>query len=387
MKTRRVLVIGRGISGLFAALRLQEAGYKVSLLGPASGAGAASYAAVGMSSVKGLLLARDEVFRQKLRGHRRMPALIRELEAKSGRTIPHHFHGVIECFRSPEHYAALRERIFHGEFSGCFNLKVLGPDELSKRSGLVSAGRSEGLRVSGALLYPEDGWFHPEAFLKAVESAFVRAGGAVLNGTLSSVSQGRTSEPSLAVGYQGEGCRQTSPEGATLHSDELVLATGHRLGAMIRNYFEDTGPELTTLPGLTISAPADQLSGLDRGDFETVRFGRYGLSLSPEEIRFGSVDFPKGSSPDPGQKNQKISELAQKIKQELVVSLPDPEAITGLYVIRTLAKNRKPFLKQLRLKHSPARAWVLGGMYKNGFDFAPELAETLVRLLQEEELR
>lgn len=387
MKNRTILVVGRGVSGLFSALRLQEAGHRVYLLGPASGSGSASSAAVGMCSVKGLLLARDEVFKQKLLGHRRMPELIRELEIKSGLTIPHHFSGVYECFEGAKHYTTLRERLFRGEFTGCFDVKTIGLTGLKDCSQTVFQSLSNGLGVSGALCYPGDGWFDPPSFLKALEKSFEGAGGVLVSGLLHDLKEASEGPCALDAYYEPLAEHppgDSSPAIARIKIQTLVLATGPQLEPMIKAYLEPADVTLSTLPGMTLSANPLGVVPSNFQGMETIRFSRFGLNVSPKELRFGSMDFPKNSVPDHQDKKVVQSDLINKLKSELSVELGVHNKIRGLFGVRTLEKTRKPFLKKLRIRNSRMDAWVIGGMHKNGFDFAPLFGGQLVRELESE---
>ncbi len=154
---KHVGVVGQGVVGLISALRLIDAGFRVTLVAPSDDKRQASKACLGVSSLKGLILANDPLFSLKLRGHRALSALIQELEKRSGTLIPHSFSGVSEVFSGASEYQQIKKRIYHQGFQGAF-----GSFLKTKMGPQGSPGRS------GELFYPFDGWYDPEAFLGAL---------------------------------------------------------------------------------------------------------------------------------------------------------------------------------------------------------------------------
>ena len=89
MKRKEAAVIGQGIAGLMSALRLVDNGYKVTIISPQNKKDQASWAALGLSTMKGLIAPREKLFEYKMLGHHQLKPLIEELQTRSGLTIPH----------------------------------------------------------------------------------------------------------------------------------------------------------------------------------------------------------------------------------------------------------------------------------------------------------
>ena len=364
----KVVVAGRGIMGLWVALRLRQAGFQVRLIGPDQGRGSASYAAVGLSAVKGLVLSRDVLFRQKLRGHQQRPALIRKLEQLSGKSISHHFNGVFEFFQDPEHYAALRERVFHGEFTGCFRFRVLGRRDLFQKPGPPGQALfpDSGKIPAGALYYPGDGWFHPVEYLQALEQAFVRAGGKLLSGTLEDL-----------VEDAGRGFRFVvkGQDGGRGLADEIVLAAGGETGALVRRW---CGLD----PGLKLSGGVSLVcegGGFRQKDPQTIRSGRYSLHAGPDGLRCGSADFIPGGGEGP--LVRAAGQLYSFLGHYMGGQRPCEHDCRLLRGLRARTKDRRPLCLRKPLKGGRKEIYIVSGLHKNGFDFAPDLAGLITNQL------
>jgi hypothetical protein len=113
----RVSVIGAGIVGMCAALRLKQAGHEIKVFYEDYGA---SSVATGVSSVKGYRKADKALFAIKVLGHSYLAELIKELEIFSGEQIV--YKGVKEFFSSPEEYERILSRIERNVLPGSFEI-------------------------------------------------------------------------------------------------------------------------------------------------------------------------------------------------------------------------------------------------------------------------
>jgi len=184
MNRREVAVIGRGIIGLCVAQALVEQGWQVTVIGPQALHGTASRAAVGTSNLKGNISAQNPFFALKIAAHRGLEAWLDKLERESERPIARSFTGAFEPFTDVDEYRYVRERVFHRQFTGCRDAKVVEQQWLKARFPRHEQFTSQSL---GAYHYYRDLWFDPEQCLEALEALLRRQGTLFLDDVVDAV--------------------------------------------------------------------------------------------------------------------------------------------------------------------------------------------------------
>ncbi|NRA46177.1 MAG: FAD-dependent oxidoreductase [Oligoflexales bacterium] len=351
---KKITIIGRGIIGLANAFELLRRGCtSVTVIGPREKKGVASYAAVGISSIKGLRVARDDFFREKLLGHARFSQYLDKISQSSGLKIPV-VHGVGEYFANLEQYQQLHERTYHGEFKGLYNVQIHGADQLQKYK-LLSA-RRKSKAVLGTYFYPNDLWFHPTFLMKALELAIVKLGGKIENGRIESITP-----------HQDRGFQVVSDTHA-YHCEELVLAAGEGVVELVSDLSTVDFPFLK-IGGQTL------LVSFDMGGNETFRIGRKALSAYQSELRYGSIDFDKNQVPGAHDLELGEQQLVNELGRDFSIDASQLET-ESLWGMRLALKDRRPILGSLPCKEG-RRLWMSCGYHKSGYSLAEFSATVL----------
>lgn len=367
-KTKKFAIIGRGISGLMCAIRMFEDGFQnIQIYGPEEKDGVASYAATGVFSTKGLVLARQALFKMKILGHKNHLNLVRELEKKSGIKIPRHM-GSWEVFRDAKHYQSLRERIYHGDFTGCFSLKVLNRVQCKENSRLLREmeQKRDPDFFLGAFFYRNDGWFHPHCFMQSLENLVKRYNIKIYNTRIHEIDL--TREKSFQL--KGEG-------GLTFHSDHLLLANGAGIIGLLKKMGLVKTP-LQLVPGQTISGHTSLESK------ECFRVRKKGFVAYDHEFKFGSVDHEKNQKISPSQLEIGRKCLLDELSQEFRL-VPCQERVKTHFGYRVVSKDRRPVLGPVPVFDGRAKAWMFTGLYKNGYELVDQLSLEFVSMLNNEE--
>lgn len=370
--SRRLAVIGGGIAGLCAALRLQQNHWDVSLFAPKVGKGErASEAAVGISAVRGLVLAKSPLFEAKLQGHAQFPGFLREVERLSGQKIPCDEKGVFEFFTDLRQYQFLRKRIYHGEFSGCFSMSVLDRESFIKKSQITKNSIYQNSKILGSFYYPKDYFFSPKMFLTALESAFVNLGGKVYRQTAEAV----TPHPDGGLELISSGF---DAKKEVRYFAEVLLACGSKTPEFLKSITKINFPFIK-IPGQTLVARMDFF------EQEAYKTGRFGLVLQNNELRFGSLDHPKNSEFSEASLEQGKRVLQQKLVQDFFnhsqhqAVRQNLQAAQTEYGVRLALKDRLPLFGALPVFGGTRRLWLLTGFHKNGYDLAAPLASELAK--------
>jgi glycine/D-amino acid oxidase-like deaminating enzyme len=157
----RIAIIGRGLAGLTLAYRMVQAGYRPAILGAAHGPSNASRCAQGIVCNKGLIFAESPLFRAKLQTLKTLEAWLSDLEKASGLSIPRSWIGVDEPYWSAEDFHKTFQRVYRGNFWGCYR-----PQNRAADDWLPDFKRPEGY-----VHYPDDAWFDVDATMNALEKA------------------------------------------------------------------------------------------------------------------------------------------------------------------------------------------------------------------------
>lgn len=163
MGSRRVVVIGAGITGTLAAVRLRRAGWDVVLLEARYvGAGSSSRSAAG---IRQQFSTRETVLgmRYSVDVYRRFP------EEVGGMVVPIVENGYLFLLGDAEAQAAAARRVEMQRAAGLAEVELLDADDTRRRFPFV------GGEVAGATFCPSDGFLRPEVvFGEAAASARAR---------------------------------------------------------------------------------------------------------------------------------------------------------------------------------------------------------------------
>ena len=163
MRSRRVVIIGGGITGTLAAVRLRRAGWEVDLLEARYvGAGSSSRSAAG---IRQQFSTRETVLgmRYSVDVYRRFP------EEVGGMVIPIVENGYLFLLGDDDAVRAAGARVDMQRAAGLAEVELLTGDDTRRRFPFVGQG------VAGATFCPSDGFLRPEVvFGEAAASARAR---------------------------------------------------------------------------------------------------------------------------------------------------------------------------------------------------------------------
>ncbi len=358
-----VAIIGRGIAGLATAYRLVKAGYQVSVFGrPDSASTAASWAASGVSTAKGLNSAQSPVFDLKLRGHYNLPRWIREIEASSGKSIAHDFHGVSEPVVSDDDLKKLCTRVYRERPLDLFGTKIFDRTQLDEVAGTQTFGPE----IQGALFYPQDGWVDPAELLGTLQI--------FLENTKVSFFD---DEISRIVPLENKGLSLKCSRGS-FDFEDVVLAAGIGMEKIL----SDSGLSVRGFGGVAGCTMLFSLPLPEKARAVTRKTTN--LLIHDQKGRFGSTKA----------KTSKIDEEfllshAKILREQLQLMVGEGSKI-GLSTldslqsgVRVRMKDRTPIMGYLRFPQClNSRLHVLGGFYTNGFQFADLGAQGIVMSIQ-----
>jgi glycine/D-amino acid oxidase-like deaminating enzyme len=159
---RQIAIIGQGYAGLSFAIALASKlkNIQVAVLSkePAKDPFMASNAAQGLSTIKGLLEADDELFSLKMMAHRQFLDWIHNVETWSQISIPKIL-GVGEKFLNHNTFKEEQGRIYKNQFTGAFRVEKISTSNVFYEQR-----------------YPGDFWVDPDIYLKALKEAAINLG-------------------------------------------------------------------------------------------------------------------------------------------------------------------------------------------------------------------
>lgn len=370
---RHTAVIGRGIIGLSTALRLREQGLLIVIIGRQRLPGSASWAATGVSAMRGLLQPKTEIFRQKLLGHHLLARLIPELENLTKQTIPHDFSGAYEFFPR-ETYGKLRRRVYHRLPTGLFAFKCLNFEQTKTHLGPFSQAWDEGDKKA-AFFYPKDGWFDPESLMAALELRLEQLGVVFIAEAADKISP-ENSDDSLLI----------STETSIFRVARVVVAAGAGSENILKNsdIFRN---EISYSSGITMRTKFRESSSS-----LAIKSGADSWLCTNGELRCGGENIAAAKDYSPGdlalaeeKLKNKFSRLSAevfgtKFTNENQYLFTASEIRAGVRVRMT---GDKPWVGFSPFRSKPgAGVWINCGYYKYGFYAAFPGAEKLAALIQ-----
>ncbi len=326
-----VAIVGKGIAGLALGDQLVRRGVRVSFFYQSEFT--ASQAAIGVFSSKGLFLANDSFFAQKLAAQHDFGAWAQELQHNSEIKIPSQ-QGVQEFFDSPEAYRALRSRIYRNQFTGAFDVEV------------------RHWRGGNFFYYPQDYWIDAQTFLTVLEKSLQKKGASFLAEAVDSVTA------------------NTVVTGAKTYSfSHVVLAAGVGTSALLRQSGLLSLPAQQR-PGWTLRY---RLDGAGENPSFLLKKGRTSLVAHDGFLSVGPFD----RDPQPEEESALLAEAKMRCSALSSFSLVQRTCAHG---IRVRTPHGAPYLGALAIKGGE-RVFVSFGYDKSGFLLARSSAQQLADVI------
>lgn len=336
----RVNIVGKGIVGLSCAYRFAQAGFKVTVISH-NDAPTASTVATGISTIKGHRVARDLLFKLKVKGHACFREQLKEL-ASDGVIYGE---GVLEPFLNAADYHTIVSRVYSGLAQEPFGNSCHYTGE--ETQPFFSAS------VSGYLKYPADLWCDAQSLLGALEKRCRLLGVDFIDALVGRLE--RTNDTNFSS-YQIIADKQLP------RADETILCTGSETPRILAA----SGIPLQDFslhPGATLLFPsrADERFAFVHGK-DVFLHANGGLRVGSFERKGETEDFAL----------QALLERASAFTNPDFFSPAGARLQEGL---RLRCRKMLPLVAQLGQKNP---FWVISGLYKNGFQLADFIARNLV---------
>ena len=333
----KVLILGRGISGLSLAYNFSKAGHYVEVYGRTGCRDRASSLAQGIVCNKGLLIPNTKLFEYKLKSLDYIKKLISELNSISEIQVNHNFKEVFECFSGD--FNMSMARIYKGEYSGLFRCRVERPSK-DYASYLNPA-------LDVAVKYPEEGWFNVSEFLESIEYV-------IKNRYQASVIDNHLSIKDI--------------EKIRDDFDLCVISAGYKSKEILSNLIS------LELPLKAVSGQIVEFSTPISSQLNIVS-GARSIIWSGRSVFVGSSSF-KCENPSDDLLLEEERKLEEFARQQL--NIPLKKVSNALdYGVRAVYKARNPvwnYIEEHKLLY-------LSGMFKNGLQIAPMLSEKIVEFI------
>jgi glycine/D-amino acid oxidase-like deaminating enzyme len=355
--TLDLAIVGNGIAGLSLAFELsRRTALRIALVAPKkASAKSASAVAQGISAIKGLLVAREPLFKAKLSAHQHLSGWLSEVERSAGVLIPQDHSGVGELCSDLAGYQLVAGRVYQRRFQGAF----------SPRLGFYSGSTDSSVY---GYFYPRDFWFDPPRTMLALQTAiascaqFIPATVKFINALPSGVAE-------LCL-----------DDGVLLKTKQVVLAAGSETVALLDGFDGVFTPGWRETPGETLfvspgnnafNRPVFRPGSLPVSSF--VR-GTKSITLTP------NGDLIAGS----WKENDRLPD------ERLLADFPAELGLLGLkasglsisrqWGVRLRTRDRAPVCGPISAR-SDEVVWLFTGFYKNGLQLAPFLAPLLAEAL------
>lgn len=372
-------IIGRGIIGLATAFALQEAGWRVSVIGPIARPGSATRAAVGVSSLRGQIATKSPLFAAKMRGHALLPGWLDRIEAASGQSIRRSFNGLYEPFYGDEDYDRLVRGLQRGQPLAAAVAEIIASNDLHahlRRQGhfLTKELLQPFQACNGVIYYPNDGWFDADATLNALEEALRRRGALFYDWEVERLASGMDGDVEIVSRHYAH---------PILRSSQVVLAAGIFANEILTRC-EVSYPQQQAVAGSTLILRPQHGQEERRTATLALRFGKLNILLTEAGYRIGSTS-----------ENLTTSDYREFTEAAVDSEAPLLWAAAARYLgesaltdasdiacgVRGRFDDRYPALGWIRLANGGARVLVSLGFYKNGLQLAPLFASYAANLL------
>jgi glycine/D-amino acid oxidase-like deaminating enzyme len=334
-----LVVLGSGIVGLSCSYAAAHAGLRVLRISSAEAEKTASRCATGIASVKGVLVPREPLFREKLRNHCSFVGWIEAVARESQVPVEINAGPILEPWVSAENYRKIKARIDGGRYAGLFRRRILAASELPS----VLRG------CLGAFAYSGDYVYSPQQVLAALAACDVAGRHRSLTAEV------------VAAEPDGLGSWQVRLEGVAdpIKAPQVVLAAGAESTKLL--------PTFGLAPMETLAGRTWRVRGPALQPHPAIIRGAARIAFHASEVSLSGIDNGNGSGALPS--------LPSYYHQEF------HRESTGYEVrldegVRLFGPGRRPFVGSL----APG-LFAAFGFGRSGFSLGPAAANYLVPFL------
>lgn len=333
----KILVLGKGISGLCISYYLSKYGHDITIYGKKDPSQRSSNWAQGIICNKGLVYCHSPLFDYKLKSLSFIKSLLSELNSL-GFSIDSNFREVIELYN--DDFNPLFKRIYKRNYQGLF------------RNSNGSFNESLHLKKhKGIMTYPSEGWFHVGQFLIALETI------------LKKNYDQKFVDKHIGV----EELREIKKD-----FDLTICAAGWGSSNILEGFI-DNAPTLKPVSGQTLRYRSDVRQYIN------IVKGTKSIIWNGNDIFVGSTSI-KSESPSLMDLKKERDELKTFLLETVDkdVELNAIEPLSSGHGIRVLSKSRAPIWGY----NDDKTFLFLTGMYKNGLQLAPLLSREIAESIE-----
>ncbi|MGW5260078.1 glycine oxidase ThiO [Microbispora sp. NPDC004025] len=206
--TYDVVIAGGGVAGLAAAWRAVRRGLSVAVADPVPGGGATHASAGMLAPVSEVTYTEEPLLRLGLASLAAWPGFRAELEDESGVELDYRTEGTLEVARGADDMAYLDDLAAFERTLGLRVERLTGRECRSYEPMLAPS-------VRGGLLARDDAWVNPRRVVRALLTAFEKAGGTLVAKRVSGIDASGTGGPSVRLA-----------SGEAVAAGQVVVAAG-----------------------------------------------------------------------------------------------------------------------------------------------------------------
>ncbi|GGO03022.1 glycine oxidase ThiO [Microbispora rosea subsp. aerata] len=203
-----VVIVGGGVAGLAAAWRVARRGLSAAVVDPAPGGGATHASAGMLAPVSEVTYTEEPLLRLGLASLAAWPAFRAELEDETGDDLDYRTEGTLEVARTADDMAYLDDLAAFERTLGLRVERLTGRECRSFEPMLAPS-------VRGGLLARDDAWVNPRRVVRALLTAFEKAGGTLVAERAAGIDAPETGGRSVRL-----------ESGDTLAAGRVVVAAG-----------------------------------------------------------------------------------------------------------------------------------------------------------------
>ncbi|MBP9707858.1 MAG: FAD-binding oxidoreductase [Oligoflexales bacterium] len=352
---QKIAIIGSGIVGLNTAYHLLKKGYKTDIFSvdkrqvdyqPTSNA------AIVVSIIKGLNVARSAFFQEKIDGHFELAQLAEELKLKIN-------FGAQEYFFSNDDEARIKKRVFKKEFYGALNMELkYGPNE-------ATIYRAP---TFGSFIYHDDYFVDSQILLQKLKDSCISLGADFCEDKIENIDIYKQKELKFKLKTRNN----------SYGFNRVVVAAGEYTEGLLKEFNYDL-PVSQKVAGHTLV-----FKGSEKQAPELIVDGKKTCVVSEGKIYYGSTSF--SLTQDEKTNSLLIYESAESLKSEFYEKFRFSENKNPLletrYGVRVKVRGNEPVIKCIYAENE-ARLILAYGFYKNGFQLAASSARKIEKMLRE----
>jgi glycine/D-amino acid oxidase-like deaminating enzyme len=350
---QKIAIIGSGIVGLNSAYHLLKKGYKIDIFSAGTTQleySPTSNAAIVVSVIKGLNVARSEFFQEKIDGHFELAKLAEELKIKIN-------FGAREYFFSNGDEARIKKRVFKKEFYGALNI------DIKHHKNESTYFRSPSF---GSFIYHDDYFLDSQVLFQKLKESCINLSAKFREEKVENINFDEKEELKLKLKTRSN----------SYGFNKVVVASGEHTEDLLKEFKHDL-PILQKVAGHTLV-----FKGSETQAPELIVDGKKTCVVSEGKIYYGSTSI--NLTNDEKTNSLLISKSKESLTKEFYEKFRFSEKENPLletrYGVRAKVRGNEPVIECI-YADKEVKLILAYGFYKNGFQLAASSARKIEKLL------